>query len=62
MIIAIGNDLAEVDRIKAAVDNPRIGGGSAIVCTQKVSKSTARAGGRESTKVTPHVLRRKKRR
>ena len=26
MIIAIGNDLAEVDRIKAAVDNPRIGG------------------------------------
>jgi holo-[acyl-carrier protein] synthase len=25
MIIAIGNDLAEVDRIKAAVDDPRIG-------------------------------------
>ncbi len=25
MIIAIGNDLAEVDRIKAAVDHPRIG-------------------------------------
>jgi holo-[acyl-carrier protein] synthase len=25
MIIAIGNDLAEVDRIKAAIDDPRIG-------------------------------------
>ncbi len=25
MIIAIGNDLAEVDRIKASVDDPRIG-------------------------------------